>query len=86
MQAITGVLTGRRANWAVRVFWLIVVAVAGPSVAELGPGRPAHRGQATGGLGDDRTEPPWHPVSAELGTESSPPRPQAKHENPHASA
>jgi hypothetical protein len=30
LQAIIGVLTGRRATWAVLVFWLIVVAVAGP--------------------------------------------------------
>jgi RND superfamily putative drug exporter len=35
LQAITGVLTGRRAKWAVLVFWLIVVAVAGPLSGKL---------------------------------------------------
>jgi putative drug exporter of the RND superfamily len=35
MQAITGVLTGRRAKWAVLVFWLIIVAVAGPLSGKL---------------------------------------------------
>jgi len=35
LQAMTGVLTGRRAKWAVLVFWLIVVAVAGPLSGKL---------------------------------------------------
>jgi RND superfamily putative drug exporter len=35
LQAITGVLTGRRAKWAVLVFWLVVVAVAGPLSGKL---------------------------------------------------
>jgi len=35
LQAITGVLTGRRAKWAVLVLWLIVVAVAGPLSGKL---------------------------------------------------
>ena len=35
LQAIAGVPARRRAKWAVLVFWLIVVAVAGPLAGKL---------------------------------------------------
>jgi len=35
LQAIAGVPAGRRAKWAVLVFWLIIVAVAGPLAGKL---------------------------------------------------
>jgi putative drug exporter of the RND superfamily len=35
LQVIAGVPAGRRAKWAVLVFWLIIVAVAGPLAGKL---------------------------------------------------
>ena len=35
LQVIAGVSTGRRTRWAVLVFWLIIVAVAGPLAGKL---------------------------------------------------
>jgi RND superfamily putative drug exporter len=35
LQAIAGVSAGRRTKWAVLVFWLIIVAVAGPLAGKL---------------------------------------------------